>query len=233
MAGIPNIDVKALMKSGFDKALVGQHPVAKANVERLRRVRPGKTPPEMLAYVDKIYLAAVTITGAGAGAAAIVPNIAVQIPVGLGEALTFLEASVLYTLSVAEIYGVDLEDIEMRRLLVMAALVGDATSQAVLKPILGKSVPHWGKAIVKRIPMEAINRANKVLGPRFIAKWAGKTSALVLGKQVPFFIGVGVGGVGNQLFGRAVIKATKTILGPPPGVWDESRSSVQTENPSD
>src|SRR5690554_953032 len=113
-------DPKVVVKAGLDKALEAQRPLAVANVERLRRVHPEKSPAELISYLNKIYLAAVTTTGAGAGAAAIVPNVVVQVPVALGDLLTFLEASVLYTISVAEIHGLDLEDVERRRLLVMS-----------------------------------------------------------------------------------------------------------------
>lgn len=183
-----------------------------------------------MAHLDRLYLGAVTATGAGAGATAIVPNLVVQIPISIGEALTFLEASVLYTLSAADIHHVDLEDIEKRRLLVMTALAGDAASEAVMKPILGRSVPYWGKEAVKKIPMEAVHKANKILGPKFVAKWTGQTSALILGKQVPMLFGVAIGAVGNHLFGRVVVRATRSILGPAPSTWDTGGRSDLTSN---
>jgi hypothetical protein len=218
---IKKLDLPSLVKSAFEKALDAQQPAAVENVARLRRVHPDKSPADLITYLNKIYLSAVTMTGAGAGAAAIIPNGFVQVPVAVVDLLTFLEASVLYTLSVAEIHGLDLEDVERRRLLVTAALVGDSVATAAIEPILGRSVPYWGKKIVEAIPMTAIDRANKVLGPRFVTKYGTKQGVLVLGKQIPFFIGVGIGAGGNHFFGRLTVTAIKKILGPAPKAWDD------------
>ena len=145
-----------------------------------------------------------------------------QIPVAAAELVTFLEASVLYALSVAEIHGVHAEDVERRRLLVMSVLLGDAAVKKAVEPILGRSVPYWGRAIVNSIPMSAISKANKVLGPRFITKYGTKQGVLVLGKQMPMLIGVGIGAAGNGTFGWFVIRSARRILGPPPEEWPSS-----------
>ena len=92
---------------------------------------------------------------------------------------------------------------------------------ALAAAILGRSVPYWGKAIVNSIPMTAITKANKVLGPRFVTKYGAKQGVLVLGKQVPRFIGAGIGAVGNGLVGWFIVKGARKILGPPPESWDK------------
>lgn len=222
---------ESLVSTVFHRALELQHPLAAENVARLRRVHPDKSPEELIKHLNKMYLGAVATTGAGAGAAAIVPNGWVQVPVAAAELATFLEASVLYALSVAEVHGVHAEDIERRKLLVMSVLVGDSVAKKSLEPVIGKTVPYWGKAIVKRIPNSAIKTANKVLGPRFITKYGTKQGALVLGKQLPMFIGVGVGAAGNGAFGWFVIRSARTILGPPPLSWDEP-PSAQVDEPT-
>ncbi|MFE3069940.1 hypothetical protein [Streptomyces sp. NPDC059247] len=227
MADVKKFDPRALVRAGLDKALESQQPLAVANVARLRRVHPDKTPAELIAYMNKIYVGTVTTTGAGAGAAAAVPNGVVQAPIAIAELLGFLEASVLYTLSVAEIHRLDLEDVELRRLLVTGVLIGNSAS-ATMESVIGRTAPHWGKQIVRSIPMAAIKKANKVLGPRFITKWGAKQGVLVLGKQVPGFIGAVIGG-GNSLFGWFVVKSARKILGPPPESWDEA---VAAERPT-
>lgn len=67
------LELKAIAKTGLTKALHAQQPVAVENIERPRRVHSGKSPAELLADVNKIYLAAVPTIGAAAGAMAIVP----------------------------------------------------------------------------------------------------------------------------------------------------------------
>ncbi|MEV4378500.1 hypothetical protein [Streptosporangium sp. NPDC049644] len=228
MAGEKKFDPQAVVKAGLSKALEAQYSLAAENVARLRRVHPGKSPAELISYLNKVYLGAVTTTGAGAGAAAIVPNGWAQIPVAFADLLTFLESSVLYTLSVAEIHGLDVEDVERRRFLVTSVLVGNTAATTALDPLIGRTAPYWGKKIVQSIPMSTINAANKILGPRFVTKYGVKQGMLVLGKQVPLFIGVGIGAGGNHLFGRFVIKAARKILGPPPESWDAPQKTQPT-----
>ena len=219
MANEKKPDLKAVVASTFSKAVESQYPLAVANVERLRRVHPDKSPDELIKYVNKFYLGTVTTTGAVAGAAAVVPNGWVQIPVAAAEMVTFLEASVLYALTVAEIHDVHAEDVERRRFLVMSVLVGDTAAKKALDPLLGRTVPYWSRAVVNSIPMSAIDMANKVLGPRFITKYGTKQGVLVLGKQMPLFIGVGIGAAGNSAFGWFVVRSARRILGEPPAEW--------------
>ncbi|WP_208109974.1 hypothetical protein [Brachybacterium sp. AG952] len=233
MAKLARPDAKSLVKSVFSAAVDKQYPAAAANVARLRRVHPDKSPSELIAHLDKYYLGAVTTTGAGAGAAAIVPNGWVQFPVAAAELVTFLEASVLYTLSVAEIHDVHAEDVERRRLLVMSVLLGDAAVKKAVEPIIGRSVPYWGRAIVNVIPMSAITRANKVLGPRFITKYGTKQGVLVLGKQMPMMLGVGIGAAGNGAFGWFVIRSARKILGPPPEEWRHDAGASEDLGPEE
>ncbi len=221
MPEVKKFDLPAILKTGLNKALEAQQPLAVANVERLRRVHPDKSPAELISFVNKFYLGTVTATGAGAGAAAIVPNFVVQVPAAIADLATFLEASILYTLMVAKIHDLNVEDAERRRLLVTSVLAGNAVATRVLEPLIGRTAPYWGKAIVNSIPMTAIKSANKVLGPWFITKWGTKQGVLVLGKQVPLAIGVGIGAGGNHLFGWFAIKAAKKILGPPPASWND------------
>lgn len=224
------LNLKNLAQATFDKALIGQQPAAQDYVARLRRVHPDKSPTQLINLVNGWYLTAVTGTGAASGASAIVPNGWVQLPVAVLDLGTFLEASVFYTLAVAEIHGLNPEDIERRRLLVMTVLMGDSAASSTLRPILSKSVPYWGKSIVEKIPMSAVNAANKLLGPRFITKYGTKQGVLVLGKQIPLGIGVLVGAGGNHGFGWLIVLSAKKILGPAPASWAANDFEVAGAN---
>jgi len=140
------------------------------------------------------------------------------VPAAHADVFVFTEASVLYVLSVAEVHGLHPEDIERRRLLVMAVMLGDSAAGAVNKAV-GKVGPHWGKQIVNKIPMSAINKMNKVLGPRFITKYGTKQGVLVLGKQLLLGIGAGLGGAGNHVVGRGIISSTRKVFGEAATVW--------------
>ncbi|MGK5446683.1 hypothetical protein [Streptomyces radiopugnans] len=210
-------DAKSLVQQALDKALVAQQPLAGKNVERLRRVHPDDTPQELIRRLDRYYLTSVTASGGASGAAAVVPG--AGIPTSLADVMLFTEASVLYTLSLAEVHGMHPEDLERRRLLVLTVLLGDGATRALEKGVR-RTGPYWARRIVDAIPMSAINRANKVLGPRFITKYGTKQGVLVLGKQVPLGIGAALGAGGNHVFGRLTIKSARAVFGPPPSSWD-------------
>lgn len=212
--------VRSAVARGFSKALTSQDPVARANVARLRRVHPDKSPEELRKYLDKWYLGMVTTSGAAAGASAAVPNMVVQIPVAIAELLAFLELTVMYVLSVSEIHGLHTEDLERRRLLVVSALVGDSLAKSFIEKGVGPVSQHLGGLIVNNISREAIKKINRVIGPRFITITGSKTGTLVLSKQVPLLLGAVFGAAGNHVFARLTVKATKKIVGPTPTNWD-------------
>lgn len=224
MAKSARFSPKEMVKVGFDRAIEAQYPLAADNVARLRRIHPEKSPEQLIGYINKLYLSTVSATGGGAGAAAAVPNGAVQVPAALADLVMFLEASVLYTLTMAEIQGLHAEDIERRRLLVLAVLVGEGASSAVLDSLAARTAPYWGRQIVKAIPYPAVLKANKVLGKNFITKYGARQGILVLSTQIPFFIGAGIGAGGNALFGWFIVRASRKILGPPPASWADDRA---------
>ncbi|MEV5126068.1 hypothetical protein AB0K49_25240 [Streptomyces decoyicus] len=85
-----------------------------------------------------------------------------------------------------------------------------------LDKAVGRAGPSWARRIVGAIPMNAINRANRVLGPRFVTKYGSKQGVLVLSEQVLLGSGAALGAGGNHVFGRLTIKSTRTVFGPPP-----------------
>ena len=209
-----------IVQRTFQKALLSQQTVALSNLERLRRVHPDKTPQEMLAFVNKWYVGAVAASGAGAGAAAAVPNLVGQGAAAALDFAGFLEASVLYVYTAAELSGVHPEDLESKRLLVSAVLLGQSAT-GILEKVIGKVAPHWGKHLVgpQVLSREVIKKINKVMGPRFVTIYGTKTGVLVVGKQVPLMIGAAIGGAGNALFATGIIKSAKKVFGPAQDAW--------------
>jgi hypothetical protein len=214
------LKVRSAVERGISKALTSQDPIARANVARLRRVHPDKSPEELRKYLDKWYLGTVTASGAAAGASAAVPNMVIQIPVAIAELVTFLELTVMYVLSVADIHGLHTEDLERRRLLVVSALVGESLAKGFIEKGVGPVSQHLGGLIVSNLSRDSIKAINKVLGPRFITITGSKTGTLVLSKQVPLLLGAVFGAAGNHVFARLTVRATKKIVGPIPANWD-------------
>jgi hypothetical protein len=210
---------KRVLGDALQKSLVAQQPLARKNVARLRRVHPGDTPKDTIKRLRRHYLTAVTSTGGAAGAAALVPG--AGIPAALADAAAFTEATVLYTLCLAEVHDLHPEDVERRELLVLTVLLGDSAVAALSKTV-ERTGGYWAKRIVTSIPMSAINKANKVLGPRFITKYGTKQGVLVLSKQVPLGIGAALGAGGNHVFARMAIKSSRRIFGPAPREWPDT-----------
>lgn len=217
------MEAKKAVQAGLDRALTVQMPIARREVARLRRVHPDASPEEIVKRLDRTFLGAVTASGGAAGAAGVVPG--VGIPAALADVLVYTEAAVLYVLTMAEAHDLHAEDLERRKLLVYTVLLGDSAVGA-----LNKAIPttgaHWAKQIVNAIPMSAINKANKVLGPRFITKYGTKQGILVLSKQVPLGIGVALGSGGNHVFGRFTVRSAHRIFGPPPVAWAMTSSQA-------
>ena len=134
------------------------------------------------------------------------------------DVVAFTEASVLYALMLAEIHHLHPEDIERRRLLVQTVLIGDSAITALSKGA-DRSVPYWGAQIVNKIPMSAVSRANKMLGPRFVTKYGTKQGILVLSKQIPLGLGIGVGAGANYLIGRTIVATARKVFGPAPAAF--------------
>lgn len=216
------MDAKMAVEKTFHRALVIQQPLAREQVARLRRVHSTDTPPGLIKRLDFYYLTSVTASGGAAGGAALVPGLGV--PAALVDAAAFTEASILYVLCLAEVHQLHAEDVERRQLLALTVLMGDGAS-SFLKKVIDRTGGHWAAQIVNSIPMSAINKANAILGPRFITKYGTKQGVLVLSKQVPLGIGAGLGASGNHLLGRATVKAARKTFGPPPSTFSSGGAS--------
>ncbi len=218
--------VRQGLGAALDKAVGIQQPIVDVYLRRARRNRPNATPEEITTSLQRQYLAAVTSLGAAGGAAGAVPGpwSPASVALNVAEVGAFLEASTVFILSLAAVHDVRVDDLERRRTLVTAILLGDSGSAFVQKAA-GRTAPHWGKAIVKGIPMSAIHQANGVLGRNFVTKYGTKQGILVLGRQVPFGLGMAIGAGGNAALARTTIAASRRAFGPPPEKWATTHES--------
>lgn len=214
--------------AAVEKGLEVQQPAVETHIRRARQRRPFATPAEVVVSLERQYLASVVTLGAGAGAAAAVPGFGIPagIVVNVAEVGAFIEASALFCLAVAEVHGVRVEDLERRRTLLLAVLMGDGGSKIVQK-IAGKSGPHWAKAVANGVPMSTINSVNRVLGPRFVTRYGTRQGVLVLGRDLPLGIGAAIGAGGNALFGRMAITGARRAFGPAPRQWSTGAGRSQ------
>jgi hypothetical protein len=212
--------VRRALESGLDKALAVQHPVVERLTRRVGVGDPEVTPAQAVAALETHYQRTVVGLGAAAGSSSFLPGLgtAAGIVVNVGEIGAFLEATALFCLALAELHDVQVTDLDRRRLLLYAVLLGDAGSEAVKRASerIGK---HWAKRLVAGISPASLKQVNKILGHNFVTKYGTKQGILVLGREVPFGIGAGLGAGGNYLLARATIKAARGAFGPAPKAW--------------
>ncbi|MFZ2118615.1 MAG: hypothetical protein WBR33_17190 [Pseudonocardiaceae bacterium] len=215
--GMPDMLPKDMLRRALGKAIViAQAPVA-GYVARLRRARPLASPAEIIAVLEKQYLATVTGTGAAAGGVAVAPGIGTVAALALtgGETALFFETTALFALAVAEVHGIRIEEVERRRTLVLAVALGDSGATLVEK-MSGRGGQHWGVLLPDAIPMSSITAINKTLGRWFMTRYGRKQGVLALGRIAPFGIGVAIGAAGNRALGRVVVETSRRVFGPPP-----------------
>lgn len=206
-----------VLERGVERAIsVSQVPITRY-VTRLRRARPGATPAEIIGMLEKRYVAAVTGIGAAVGAttatAAVGPAMAVLL--GGAETVVFVHATALFALAVAEVHGIEVHDVERRRTVVWAVVIGDHGAM-LMEKIVGEAGEHWIKLLPQEIPSSAVTALNKTVGRWFVTKYGHQQAALAIRKVAPLGMGTAVGAGGNRALSHLVITASRRMFGPPP-----------------
>src|ERR1700753_4170118 len=144
MDGRPKASTRALAQIIERRPRV-QGPAAEAYVARLRRSFPGAAPAEIVDKLEKRYLTALTASGAAVGSAATFPGVGTltALSAGAGETVFFLEATAVYALALASVYGIPADHRERRRALILAVLVGDDSRRA-LHDLIGPGRTNGG-----------------------------------------------------------------------------------------
>lgn len=207
------------LKAAVERALRMQQPRVIAHISKLRRKNPEATPEEMIAALNRRYRLAITGIGAAGGGIAVVPGIgtALALIFSAGEATAALDASVLYTLAVAEVYGLSITDVERRRALVLGIILGEGGAQLMAKVTGGSR--YWARDVVDILPMPKLGPVNQTLARWFIKRYVLRQAVLAFGRALPFGIGAVIGALGNLAVARAVIHSTRQAFGPPPQHW--------------
>ena len=88
---------------------------------------PGRLPAEIVNKWKPATWRPSWASGAAVGSAAALPGIGTlaSLSAVAGETVVFLEATSVFVLAVADVYGIPLEERERRRALVLAVLVGE------------------------------------------------------------------------------------------------------------
>lgn len=207
----------------LDRVLSVQRPAVLAHLRSVRLRHPDATPAELVRALELRYLALVTTTGAGIGATAVIPSVGTGAALALSGAETagFLEATALFAQSVAEVHGTAVEDPARARALVMGLMLGREGSelvshfrqQATGGPLRAN---YWGELVVSSMPRAIFNPLFDRLKAKFVREFSKRAAASVVGKALPFGVGAAIGGVGNNVLGRRVVKSARLAFGPAP-----------------
>ncbi|UUU32429.1 hypothetical protein JIX56_22395 [Streptomyces sp. CA-210063] len=211
----------------LDKAIDTQSLLVRKNIARARQRNPEATPAQVIRSLERMYVSALTGTGAAVGGAAAAPGVGTGVALALsaGEALSSLELSALFALSLAEVHGVPIDEIERRRTIVMGIMLG-GTGSATIGKVAERTGQHWGRQVVAKVPVETLRQINKILGKNFITKYGTKQGIIVLGRVAPFGIGAVIGGGANAALAALAVRAGRRAFGPPPTSWPGSTHST-------
>ena len=204
----------------LDRAIAVQTPLVRKNIARARQRNAEATPAEVLRNLERMYVGAQTGTGAAVGATAAAPGVgtAVALALSAGEIFSSFELSAVFALSVAEVHGVPIDEVERRRTIVLGIMLGGSGS-ATINKVAERTGQYWGRQVVGKVPVATLRQINKVLGKNFVTKYGTKQGIIVLGRVVPFGIGAVIGGGANAAFAAVTVKAARRAFGPPPSAW--------------
>jgi hypothetical protein len=205
----------------LDKAIGLQTPLVRKNIARARQRNAEASPAEVVRTLERMYVSALAGSGAAVGATAAAPAVGTGVALALsaGEAFSSLELSALFVLSVAEVHGVRLDEIERRRTLVMGILLGQSGSHAIVGKVAERTGQHWARLLVGKVPTATLNQINSVLGKNFVTKYGTKQGIIVLGRVAPFGIGAVIGGGANATLAALAVRAARRAFGPAPPSW--------------
>lgn len=209
-----------LIEAALERAVTIPSATIHAHVEKVRRRNPGADPQQLVRLLEKEYLAVVAATGGAVGAAAAAPSVGTGVATALtvSDVATFFGASAAFALAVASVHGIEVQDVDRRKALLLASLLGESGARAV-GDTAGISTVHVARTLLTRMPLGTVRTVNTQLTRQMLRRQAAKQGGLALGRLAPFGIGLLIGVVGGRALGRTVVQGTRTAFGPAPDTF--------------
>ena len=205
------------VESLLDKAVTIPSGAIHAHVDTLRRRNPTLSPEQIIGLLEREYLRVVATLGGAVGAAAAVPvgGTGVALTLTAGDVAAFFSASAAFSLAVASVHGIEVQDAERRRTLLLTTVLGEEGAQE-LSHALQSGSGTAARTLLTRMPTTTINAVNSTLTRRLLRKQVAKRGALAFGRLAPFGIGAWIGAKGARALGRTVVEGARATFGPPP-----------------
>jgi hypothetical protein len=125
---------------------------------------------------------------------------------------------------VTEVHGIVVDDPDRARALVMTMVLGSAGTDLV-QQLAGQAAggggrnAFWGEMITKNLPRSVMGPIADRIKRTFLKRFAVAQGTNVVGRLIPFGIGAVIGGGGNHLLGRQIIRTAREGFGPPPATF--------------
>jgi hypothetical protein len=207
----------AIVEAALAKAVTIPSSTIHAHVESLRRRNPQATPEQLVRLLEKEYLLVVQSTGGAVGATAAAPAVGTGVALALtaSDIATFFGASAAFALAVASVHGIEVEDADRRRALLLTTILGDAGAKIVTDGAELTTV-SVARSLLTRMPMATVRKVNTTMTRRFVRTQVTKQTGLAVGRIIPFGIGLVIGVAGARALGKNVIEGARKAFGPPP-----------------
>ncbi len=215
-------DVVTIVSAALDRAVTIPSSVVHAHVEKIRRRNPGATPDQVIALLEREYLAVSATAGGAVGAAAAFPAVGTGISIALTTANvgTYFAASAAFALAVADVHGIEVDDAERRRALLLTTVLGKDGAKAVGELGLFSS-GRWATQLLTRLPLGTVKAVNSTLTKRLVRTQAASQGALAFGRILPFGIGAVVGATGARALSKSVVRNAREAFGEAPAYFRE------------
>lgn len=234
----PSSEYHPAVAKALNGVLTVQRPIVLTHLRRIRARHPHASPAELIQRLEKHYLTTVMTGGAGVGAAAAIPAVGTVAALALASAETigFIEATALFAHAVAEVHGLVLDDRDRAQALILTLMLGDEGA-ALLRQLTGQVAGGvaqgalWGDLVTKAMPKSLVSPAVDQLRSMFLKKLAKTGAASVVGKVLPYGVGAVIGGTGNRLLGKRIVKTAHRAFGPVPLFFPEHLAAVPPKVP--
>lgn len=212
----PHLRRTPVLDSALEKAVTIPSATIHAHVQSLRRRNPAASPEQIIGLLEREYLFVLASAGGAVGVAAAAPSIGTGVAMALtaSDVATFFASSAAFSLAIASVHGIEVQDAGRRRALLLGTIVGDSAVLAGADVEVTSGA--FARALLTRMPTSTIVRVNRVLTQRMVRRQAVRQGALAFGRLAPFGIGAVIGVTGARALGRTVINGARRAFGPPP-----------------
>ena len=213
----------------LDRAVAIASATIHAHVQKVRARNPHASPEQLVRLLEKEYLGVVQVAAGAVGAAAAGPAIGTGTAFALtvSDVATFFGSSAAFALAVASVHGIDVQDSERRKALLLATLLGESGAKAV-EDTAGITTTRVARTLLTRMPLGTVRRVNAQLTKRMVRRQAAKQGGLALGRLAPFGIGLLIGVAGGRALGKTVVEGARVAFGPAPERFPQTIEATPT-----